>query len=123
MVLVPADVGGVAQELQRIDRSLKLRYSERQDYWAVYTESDDGRETHLVLTAKECDHRIVKRVQEIDSHGRSGYDYAQALEHAALERRRLAKQRFDEQVGEAGELAAHAVRKDLGLRYKGRIFT
>jgi len=134
MVMISADAGGVAADLHRIDPCLKVRFAEnaRPPFWAVYHESPDGRDTYLVLTAKAyqnhsgvwegLDQRIVKRIEEIDPRGRSGYDFAKEVEHASATRREKASKRFAEQTGEYGELAAYVVRRELGERYKGRAF-
>lgn len=118
MVLVEADVGGVAAALQRIDQGLKLRYSEGGQYWCVEYESKDGREHYLILTAQECDHRIVHRLHEIDGHGRSGYDYVKELESASVERKQKAIERFRNHIAEHGAEAQHALRRDLGIKNK-----
>ena len=112
--LVSADAGGVADELRRIHPGLVLQYNELGDHFSVCFESDDGRDTYLILTAKECDHRIADRIREIDSHGRSGYDYAKELESASQRVRDRALAQFRERMGDLGERAAHAIRKDLG---------
>ena len=111
---VSADAGGVAEELRRIHPQLILQYNELGEHFAVCFESEDGRDTYLILTAMECDHRITDRIREIDSHGRSGYDYAKELESANQRVRDAALERFRERMGDLGERAAHAIRKDLG---------
>ena len=134
MDLISADVGNVAADLQRIDPHLKVRFAEAGNppFFAVYWESDDGRTTELVLTQRAyltrsgtwagLDQRIVKRIEEIDSHGRGGYDLAKDLEQNHWLLMRAREQRNHELFGELGEKAAHALRKDLGAKYKGRIF-
>lgn len=134
MLLITADVGGVAEDLRQIDPGLKVRFAEAGNppFWAVYHESEDGRTTHLVLTAEArqtvsgvwagLDQRIVSRVRQIDSHGRGGYDYAAEVERQNREAPERRRQAFREKIAPTAELAAHAVRKDLGLRYKGRAF-
>jgi hypothetical protein len=129
MVAISEDVGGVADELARIDPGLKVRFAENGDppYWVVFHESVDaeGRQTHhLVLTQQAyqsplgiwegLDHRIVERIREIDPHGRGGYDYARELQkqNERVEERR--REAFREKVGPLAEQAAHALRKDLG---------
>jgi hypothetical protein len=134
MVPIDKDAGGVAEDLHRIDPHLKVRFAEHGDppFWAVYWQSDDGRDTYLVLTAEAhqsdsgvwtgLDQRIVRRIEEIDPRNRSGYNYAKALERKDAQARAEHEHRFREQVGEIGEVAAHAIRKDLGSRYRGRAF-
>lgn len=131
MVTITADAGGVADSIRRLDPCLRLRYSERADCWIVYrvhrhgqpcADDDPERTEDLVLTAQECDHRIVARLEYIDSHGRGGYDYAAEIEKAALNARRRQRQEFAERIGDTAERTAHALRRDLGERYRGRAF-
>jgi hypothetical protein len=131
MVQIHEDAGNVAADLKQIDPHLKVRFAEAGNppFWAVYHESDDGRSTHLVLTAQAhqsntgawtgLDQRIVKRVMEI---GHSDYDYAAEIEKANQQVTADRRRTFRERVGEQAEQAAHALRKDLGAKYKGRIF-
>lgn len=131
LVTVTADAGGVAENLRRLDPCLRLRYSETADCWIVYRvhrngescgDDDPDRTEELVLTAQECDHRIIDRLEYIDSEGRGGYDYAKALEDGRRDRERRDRERFHEQIGQTAEQAAHALRRDLGERYRGRTF-
>ena len=131
LVTISADAGGVATSIRRLDPCLRLRYSERGECWIVYRvhrngepcrDDDPERTEELVLTARECDQRIVKRLEEIDPHGRSGYDFAKEVERQNREAAERRRKEFSERVGPYGELAAHAVRKDLGEKYRGRIF-
>lgn len=131
MLVVDADVGGVAADLKRIDPGLKVRFAEAGNppFWAVYHESEDGRRTELVFTVQAhetasgtwsgLDQRVVQRIMEI---GHSSYDYAAEVarmnERAEKDRRTA----FSERMGVIGEKAAHALRKDTGARYKGRAF-
>ena len=133
MVLIDADAGGVAADLRSIDPGLKVRFGENGNppFWAVYHESRDGRETHLVTTAQAyqtasgvwtgLDQRIVDRVREVDSHGRSGYDYAREVERQNERARESNRAVFRERAGEIAEHAAHAIRKDLGSTAKAFI--
>ena len=131
MVTISADAGGVAEGIRRLDPCLRLRYSESGDCWIVYrvhrhgepcADDDPERTEELVLTAQECDQRIVARLEFIDPHGRGGYDYAKAVERATLEARRQRKESFAERIGDTAERTAYALRKDLGERYRGRAF-
>ncbi|HEX9007330.1 MAG TPA: hypothetical protein VF889_08540 [Bacteroidota bacterium] len=130
-VTVDADIGGVAADIKRLDPCLNLRYSESAGCFVVYRvhrngepcrRDDPERTEELVLTAQECDQRIVKRLEFIDPHGRGGYDYAQAVERAVLEAKENSRKEFRERLGDVAEQTAHALRKDLGERYKGRAF-
>ena len=135
-----ADACSVAADLQAIDKGLKVRFAERGKCFVIYHEAhpgcphNAGPEGHSYLvrsvqayqnrlgTWEGLDSRIVERFREIDPKG-GRYDYAQALERAALERERKLKKEREEMFGEIAELGAHAIRKDLGLGpYKGRVF-
>lgn len=134
MILISSDVGGVAEDLRAIDPGLKVRFGEAGNppFWAVYHESDDERTTQLVLTVQAyqtdtgvwagLDQRVVDRVREIDSHGRGHYDYAAEVERQNRDAHTNRLEAFRDKIGPTAELAAYAVRKDLGLRYKGRAF-
>lgn len=131
MIPISSDAGGVADDLRRIDPGLKVRFAEngRPPFWAVYYEDEDGRSTHLVLTAKAyqsasgvwtgLDQRIVRRVMEL---GHESYDYAAEVERQNRRAAKAKRQRFEETVAETGDVLAHALRKDLGAKYKGRVF-
>jgi hypothetical protein len=133
MVLIDADAGGVAQDLQSIDPNLRVRFAEAADppCWIVFWESDDRRETQLVLSAAAhqtdtgiwtgLDQRVVERVREIDSQGRSGYDYAAEVAAQNARAHKAKRDRFSEKIGEhAGELQ-HALKKDLGVKNRAFI--
>lgn len=115
-VLIESDVCNVAADLKSIDERLKVRWSEVGEYFVVYTEEPKGDgsvDQSLVLTSYELDQRIVKRVQKI-MH--PSYNYANDLERIEQEAKKDQDRKFDEQVGEAGERLAHALRKDLGAK-------
>lgn len=126
MVLIEDDVGGVAKGLAEIDHRLKLRYSQAGEYWVVYYEHDEScdplncgfpdtcrpERAELILTAMECDQRIVNRVQLIDQHGRSGYDLVQEIERQdAAERQQF---RFNDEQRDRIERGVHEMRKIAG---------
>ena len=131
LVNIAADIGGVAESIRRLDPCLHLKYSERGECFIVYRVHRDGmpcrlddpeRTEELVLTALECDQRIVKRLEFIDPQGRGGYDYAQALEDVSRRAKRLEREAFREHVGGAAEEVAHEIRKAEGSPYRGRVF-
>jgi hypothetical protein len=131
LVIIPADVGGVAADLKRLDPCLHLKRSKRTGIVVVYRihrhgepcRADDPERTEeLVLTATECDQRIIKRLEYIDPQGRGGYDYAAEVERAGRDAKERERQSYRERVGETAELIAHEIRKAEGARYKGRIF-
>ena len=129
MVLIDSDVCGVAADLRAIDPGLKVRFAEggNPPFFAVYHESyaPNGDLTQqLVLTQKAhlthagtwagLDQSIVDRVREIDSQGRSGYDFVAELEKQNSRARKAERDAFRERMGDVGQRAAHAARKDLG---------
>lgn len=128
MIAISADVGGVVDDLKKIDPHLNVRFAESGNppFWAVYEESDDGRTTHLVTTVQAVqtrsgiwsglDQRVVDRIRQIDKH--RGYDYGAELEKANRDRDAQLKQEFREQIGGTAEEAAFAIRKDLGSKNK-----
>lgn len=123
MVEISDDVGGVAADLKQIDPHLKVRFAEAGNppFFAVYEESDDGRSTHLVLTARAyqtasgtwagLDQRVVHRVMEI---GSSTYDFAAEIVKQNTAADRAQKDRRAETLGPILEHGAFALRKDLG---------
>jgi len=122
MILVENDVGNVAKDLKEIDPTLRLRYSEAGEYFVVYRafEFQGAPKEELVLTAKDCDQRIVNRVREIDAQGRGNYNFAKELEKADDQRKRNALSAIKEQQREKSAEAYHEVRRKLGV--KQRIF-
>lgn len=129
---IDKDVGGVAEDLRRIDPHLKVRFAENGNppFFAIRYESDDGRETYLVMTVQAfrtasgtwagLDQRVVKRIEQI---GHESYDYPAEVERQTIAAREARRDRFRQKIGDTAERAAHALRKDLGTKYKGRIFT
>lgn len=135
LVYVDEDVGGVAAALKRLDPCLRLVCNpDVEECWIVYRLHRDGRpiapddfgagrREELVGTYRELDHRIVKRLEYIDPQGRGGYDFVKEVERKRVQQEKDRRHEFSEQVGEAAERTAHALRKDLGLgTYRGRVF-
>lgn len=131
MVAVPADPLGVAEALRRIDKTLRLRYAEAGSppYWVVYrvhrngepcADDDPERTEELVLTAQDLDHRIVDRVEFIHPDGRGGYDFVAEVEKQNRDAERRRREKVRESVEEYGDQLAHAIRRDLGVTYRGR---
>lgn len=143
-VLISADAGGVAADLKRIDAGFRVRFSKRQEFWAVSHQNhpgcphnatgdeNDPRNTYLVLTQQAyptasgvwtgLDDRIVKEIERTNPEGRGGYNLVEDLDRRNRDADKRKETRFHESIGELGEVAAYALRKDLGARYKGRIF-
>ncbi len=117
MVVLEDDVCNVVKDIQAIDRSLRVRWSEVSDLFVVYQDLGEGRE-HLVTTSQVLDQRLVERIRQVVS---PDYDYAGALEAAEAEADRQHQHELDEQIGEVGERLHHAMLKDLNLN-QDRIF-
>lgn len=103
--------GDVARELQKIDRELHLRYSHGGDYFVVYRVDPGTGDEELVLTAQECDLRIVNRIREI---AQPTYNFAAELDRIDAARNAQIDYEKGQEVGEIGERLAHAIRKDIG---------
>lgn len=121
MVLIEADVGNVALDLHDIDPHLKLRYSEAGEYFVVYFERMVDRDTpkqDVVLTAQDCDQRIVARVRQIAS---PEYDYVKDMERLDREADKRKRDEFRERIGEGAERLHFELRKAQGVRSKAFI--
>jgi len=138
---ISEDVGNVAADLRLIDAGLKVRFAVRGKCWIVFHEHHgdcphNGTEgpgsTYLVTSVNAhqtrsgvwtgLDQRLVDRIREIQPGGRSGHDFAKALERSYNDRLERKRKERAELFGEMAEAGAHAIRKDLGERYKGRAF-
>lgn len=113
-VLVEEDVLNIAGRLARIDPSLSLLWNEDGEYFVVVETDQAGRE-RLVLTARELDDRVLKRV-ELIMH--PSYRYADELDAMDDRAEREKDHRFSEQTGEVAERLAHALRQDLQAKNK-----
>jgi hypothetical protein len=112
-VEISDDVQGVANLLHEIDEHLRLRYSKAGQYFVVYWRHDgaeDG-DGHLILTAQELDHRIVKRIEQIAS---ADYDYSFELERLDAEEKKRRREAINEKLGETAERAYFELRKIHG---------
>jgi hypothetical protein len=137
MVLISAQASQVVKDLQAIVPEIRVRFAEDapEPFWAVYlqTEDADGRvNQHLVSTIKAhqtnsgtwagLDDRIVRRIEEIDPHGRGGYDYAQELQKQNELAAKRSRERTRERLDVIGEVAEFELRRLLGTQ-KDRVFT
>jgi hypothetical protein len=114
MVHIEDDVQGVANDLHEIDSHLRLRYSEAGGYFVVYLKTDadvDEGDGHLVLTAQDCDQRIVQRIRRIMQ---SDYDYMAELDKAEAKAKEEKDAAWSEKIGPIAERLAFAMRKELG---------
>lgn len=113
MVQIDNDVQNVANDLHEIDPHLRLRYSEAGEYFVVYLKPEQGDEGdgHLVLTAQDCDQRIVNRIREISA---PTYNYVEELEKAEAKARKEKDDAWTEKIGPIAERLAFEMRKELG---------
>jgi hypothetical protein len=118
-VVVDEDVGNVAAQIHEVDPSLGLQWNEKGEFFMVVETIGEagGYTERLVLTAKECDQRIVERVRQIAS---PDYDYGAEMDRMDEQAKKDADHRFHEETGEVAEHLAHALRKDL--QYQGKVF-
>ncbi len=112
-VLIENDVLDVARRIKEIDESLILRYNEFGEYFVVAQIIGD--EEKLVLTAQELDERVLHRIKHI-TH--ASYNFADEAEKMDKQAKKDEEHAFHERAGEAGEVAAHALRKDIGATTK-----
>lgn len=112
--MVEDDVLDVARRIKEIDSSLSLQFNERGEFFVVVQTLQDGEEK-LVLTAQELDERVLHRLKHITHQS---YDFTAEVERMDKQAEKDADDRFHEQAGAAGEVAAHALRKDLGVTSK-----
>lgn len=118
-VLIEADVGNVAADLRDIDPALRLRYSEKGEYFVVYFEPPDRPgDQQLVLTALECDQRIVNRVRQIAS---ADYDYVAELDRIDREAERDKTNANRQRIAEGAEKLYFEIRKAQGIRARAYI--
>lgn len=123
--------GRLTTDLQAIDHRLGARIAgthTANPYLVVYYQTTPS-QTDLVLTAQGTrnsfgvwefpNQDVLERVRKIGSRD---YDYAAEVEKANRTAHDNARKKFRERVGETAEQAAYAVRRDLGLKYKGRVF-
>ena len=143
--LIEPDVGGVVEALKRLDPMFGVRLGTREgarawvifrkhcgvhpDYQSECTDCKNGQVRTFVTSRKAWQnrsgtwegltHEVVNRLALV---GSESYNFAAEVEKQnqaavkAQEDARIAK------LSEHGEELAHAIRKDLGVRYKGRAF-
>jgi hypothetical protein len=119
-MLVDKDVGSVAQQIAEIaaDRaiSLSLRVSEVTGIFKVVQIIGDTEQ--LVTSATECDQRLVDSVRKATS---PQYDLNAELEQIEREKDSAHEARRQNQLGDAAERLAHAVRRDLHVPKSVRV--
>jgi hypothetical protein len=115
-IVVDDDVQNVARDLRAIRGTLVLEFDPVEEIWIVYdrqTLEDGSEQEDLVTTSLTCDQRLVQRVREVAS---PGYDLVAELDKVEARADRAQDEAFREQVGDAGEKLAWALRKDLGVQ-------
>lgn len=131
-VIVDADSCAIVKDLKAIDPSLGVRFVDGPEpYFAVIQDIDhpDGRkDQHLVTTVQAyqtsfgtytgLDGRVVERIRQI-TH--SSYDFVKEAEANKARWEEERRKERAEVLGEAAEQAAHAIRKDLGVKTKAFI--
>jgi hypothetical protein len=117
-VVIDADVGGVAAELKRIDPGLFLvaaGWRGRDGYWVVGYR-DPGGEEYRVFTARELDHRIVQRAEELSWRVRHGVNVADYADRLDDERKREADASYSERVRGTAERLYYALERERGQK-------
>ncbi|NCA17935.1 MAG: hypothetical protein EBS90_12990 [Betaproteobacteria bacterium] len=131
-VLVDADSCSIVKDLKAIDSTLGVRFVDGPEpFFAIYQdiEHPDGRrEQHLVTTAQAyptsfgtytgLDARVVERVRQITS---PDYDFMKEAEQIKRDYDEAKRRERADAFGDAAEQAAHAIRKDLGIKTKAFI--
>lgn len=116
--VVTADVGGVAKQLQELDRSFVLRYHEHTDHYSVIQMTGDPNEPEHFVTSCQpvnggVDPRLIDRMRQI-MH--PSYDVVDELERNNEQVRRDAQRARDDERGAVVERAAHEFRRLAGDR-------
>lgn len=130
-VIVDADSCAIVKDLKEIDPSLEVRFVDGDEpYFAVIQDlsTDDRKEQHLVTTVQAyptsfgtytgLDGRLLERIRKITS---PSYDFMAEAEKSKREWEEARRKEREEVLGEAAERAAHALRKDMGVKTKAFI--
>lgn len=127
-VIIGPDSSSTVAKIQELDPTLRVRLSTTAGMFAVYRE---GEPVPPILTCRAyqngfgtwegLDDRVLRRLEFIDPLGRGGYDFVKEMEsmNAAAEKARL--ERRHQAFAPLGEKAAHALRKDLGVKSRAFI--
>lgn len=109
-VLIEQDVQDVVQRLKELDPNLRVHWNEYGEYFVISELLPDGSES-LVTTVQDLNPVLVDYVRKL-----ANKDYAAELDRLDREADRQADHERSEKVGEIGERAAHALRKDLSVQ-------
>lgn len=146
--IIEPDVGGVVEALKRHDPSLGVRLGTRfkERAWCIFRkhcpvhpeyqqECPDcriGLSRDFVTSRRAWQnksgtwegltHEVVDHLFKIDRDARNGYDFVAEVDRVNAQAEQNKQENIRKRVGEHGEELAHAIRKDLGQRYKGRAF-
>lgn len=113
-ISITEDVCDIAKRLGEIDPRLVLRYNEAGEFFEVVECLENGSESR-VTTATELTPALVEHVRWL---GSEDYKLADQIAKAEAKREAEVDRRFEEQIGERGEVLAHAIRKDIEAQNK-----
>jgi len=130
-VIVDADSCAIVKDLKAIDPSLEVRFVDGPEpYFAVFQDlsTESRKEQHLVTTVQAyptsfgtytgLDGRLVERIRKI-TH--PSYDFSAEAEKLKREYDADRRRERENALGDAAEQAAHALRKDMGVKTKAFI--
>lgn len=143
--LIEPDVGGVVEALKRLNPMFGVRLGTREgsrawvifrkhcgvhpDYQAECTDCKNGQMRTFVTSRKAYQnnsgtwegltHEVVRRLELV---GSESYNFAAEVERQNTQADVAAEKNRIEKLSEHGEELAAAIRRDLGVRYKGRAF-
>lgn len=114
-ILIEEDVGDVAKRIAQIDPTLFVKWNEQGEYFMVIQRLREGEREReqLVTTALELSPALVEHIEAL---GSERYDLAKEAERIDKAAEAEKDRRFEEQIGERGEVLAHALRKDKGIK-------
>jgi hypothetical protein len=112
MILVDSDVGNIVQQIKAVNKDLCVRHSDLGKFFVVFYRNPLNGKERLVTTAKDLDGRLLNRIKKLNS---GEYNYLAELAKLDAQADAAKEERLKEQMGEAAERLAHAIRKDLGV--------
>jgi hypothetical protein len=110
LVTMEHDVLDIRRTIEETWPELRVFFDEVEEKWVVVENCGDGRQ-RLATKADVLDHRLLRLLQDIDSH-KPGHDREKRLEswNDRIERQR--DQELEEHLAEFAERFKHALRKD-----------
>ena len=128
----------IEDDLKRLDAGFRVRFSHSGQFWCVFHQHHEGcphngtggpGSTYMVLTAQAyrnsfgvwegLDQRVVRELER--TNPAKGYDLTAELDRKNREAEKRKVERRHEALAPIGEHAAHAVRKDLGVKQRAFI--